>query len=136
MPNKAEAELPLVSEVSFASTSNRDCQGYDLGSGIQDPLSFGSKAVLLKGGHLTPLVDNGHRVAQAHPGIEIVRDGSLMYMNDEGYGFFFVNSGAGRAGSAPSSHELVVDVLYQSSGSTGNRRTRSSAVLVTVESTM
>ncbi|KAF9064649.1 Ribokinase-like protein [Rhodocollybia butyracea] len=119
-PNKAEAELLLSREARKSSRQIETVE--DMLLAAEDLLSFGSKAVLLKGGHLTASVDDVRRVARAHPEIEVVRDGLLM-SDEENMEILRVNCGAGGDSSALSSCELVVDVLHESSGSTSARRT-------------
>ncbi|KAK7035986.1 Phosphomethylpyrimidine kinase-domain-containing protein [Favolaschia claudopus] len=94
-PNKSEAEL-LLSR-SITSLEN-------MLEAASELLRFGSRAVLLKGGHMTAAVADVDALARAHPDITVVRD--VMYT--ENMEVLAVN--------APHIENVVIDVLCQADG--------------------
>ncbi|KAJ3853794.1 Phosphomethylpyrimidine kinase-domain-containing protein [Lentinula lateritia] len=103
-PNKAEAELILSRRQSSAATSRSIESLEDMLLAAEDLLCLGSKAVLLKGGHLTISGEDVSRVASSYPNLEIVRDGIIP--NGENMEILKVNSSLAGA-------QLVVDVLHE-----------------------
>ncbi|KAJ3816719.1 hypothetical protein F5880DRAFT_1493988, partial [Lentinula raphanica] len=114
-PNKAEAELILNLSSSPQRQSRRDAPTLprrietlnDMLLAAQDLLSLGSKAVLLKGGHLVVLSEDVHRISEKHPSLLIVRDGILP----DGGNMEILQANTNSAGV-----QLVVDVLCQTPG--------------------
>ncbi|KAJ3768585.1 Ribokinase-like protein [Lentinula raphanica] len=111
-PNKAEAELILNLSSSPQRQSHRDAPTlprrietlHDMILAAQDLLSLGSKAVLLKGGHLVVSSEDVHRISEKHPSLLIVRDGILP----DGGNMEILQANTNSAGG-----QLVVDVLCQ-----------------------
>ncbi|KAF8823697.1 hypothetical protein HHX47_DHR9000159 [Lentinula edodes] len=103
-PNKAEAELILSRRQSSAATSRSIESLEDMLLAAEDLLCLASKAVLLKGGHLTVSAEDVSRVASSYPNLEIVRDGIIP--NGENMEILKVNSSLAGA-------QLVVDVLHE-----------------------
>ncbi|KIK51945.1 hypothetical protein GYMLUDRAFT_251621 [Collybiopsis luxurians FD-317 M1] len=111
-PNKAEAELLLSRGDRKFSSSGKIETLEDMLSAAKQLSSFGSRAVLLKGGHLTAFPEDVHRVAASHPEIIVAGDGAAS--DEENMEILRVTA---------SSRELVVDVLYQGSSSAEGSKT-------------
>ncbi|KAJ3728218.1 Ribokinase-like protein [Lentinula raphanica] len=111
-PNKAEAELILNLSSSPQRQSHRDAPTlprrietlHDMILAAQNLLSLGSKAVLLKGGHLVVSSEDVRRISEKHPSLLIVRDGILP----DGGNMEILQANTNSAGV-----QLVVDVLCQ-----------------------
>ncbi|TFK74648.1 hypothetical protein BDN72DRAFT_812561 [Pluteus cervinus] len=102
-PNKSEAELLLRHRELPADIRNLD----DMLVASKNLLIFGSKGVLLKGGHLITTTSEVTQFSTAHPDITVISQGML----DE-------NMEILKVGALPEPTELVADVLSISSGST------------------
>ncbi|KAJ3965365.1 hypothetical protein EV361DRAFT_955082 [Lentinula raphanica] len=120
-PNKAEAELILNLSSSPQQQSQQQSHGnpgetsssrrietlHDMLLAAQDLLPLvggGSKAVLLKGGHLVVSSEDVRRISETHPSLLIVRDGILP----DGGNMEILQANTNSAGV-----QLVVDVLCQ-----------------------
>ena len=105
-PNKSEAELILShnrKEVSISSLM-------DLVSASKEILTLGSKAVLLKGGHVMTTMTEAHELLATNPAISIYKYGLL----DENMNILQV-----RRSEEDQISQLVIDVLQDSCGSGG-----------------
>lgn len=102
-PNKAEAELLLSRRQIVSQISGLD----DMLSAAHDLLQFGSRAVLLKGGHLVSSIEDVDRLSRERPNIDVVR-----------HGLFDKNMEILQVGSADFPNQLVVDVLSERDGIT------------------
>ncbi|KAJ7084858.1 Phosphomethylpyrimidine kinase-domain-containing protein [Mycena belliarum] len=96
-PNKSEAELLLSRSIVSLE---------DMLVAAKDLLSNGSRAALLKGGHMTATLGDVDALARAHPEVRVVREG-LYGDNME---ILVVN--------CPPPGTLVVDVLCEAGGPT------------------
>ncbi|KAJ3788268.1 Ribokinase-like protein [Lentinula aff. detonsa] len=105
-PNKAEAELILSRRKSAATTEAlRSIDTLeDMLLVAEELLCYGSKAVLLKGGHLTVLPEDVRDVAANHPTLQVVRDGIMP----NGENMEILQANLNSAGM-----QLVVDVLCE-----------------------
>ncbi|KAF5374577.1 hypothetical protein D9757_010163 [Collybiopsis confluens] len=106
-PNKAEAEL-LLSRGRRREPALKIESIEDMLSAAEELAGFGSQSVLLKGGHLTVFSDDVQRVVANRPDLILVRDDFTS--NGENMEILRVN----QTGTSVS-HELVVDVLYETS---------------------
>jgi hydroxymethylpyrimidine/phosphomethylpyrimidine kinase len=104
-PNKSEAEL-ILSHKQKAPISSLA----DLVSASRELLKFGSKAVLLKGGHVMTTMTEVHELLATNPAISVYKYGLL----DENMNILRPGHGEGDRIS-----QLVVDVLQDSCGSGG-----------------
>lgn len=98
-PNKSEAEL-LLSHGDFPSKITKL---EDMLVAAKNLLTFGPRAVLLKGGHLIVTADDVRRVSESHALIHVVKDGMLS----ENMEILQV------AQHEMTDRQLVVDVLYE-----------------------
>lgn len=98
-PNKPEAEL-LLSRMG-ASVKIETLEDMIVAS--EKLLAFGSKAVLVKGGHVSLTMADVHRISAAHPEVTIVPESFL----DENMEILQVNE------EDLASRQLVVDVLRE-----------------------
>jgi hydroxymethylpyrimidine/phosphomethylpyrimidine kinase len=97
-PNKAEAELLLSHRQIPFQISNLE----DMVSAAQNMLQFGSRAVLLKGGHIISSVADVTLLSRERPDTDVIRHGLL----DENMEILERSEG-------DYSDQLVVDVLFE-----------------------
>jgi hydroxymethylpyrimidine/phosphomethylpyrimidine kinase len=102
-PNKAEAELLLSRRHIVSQISGLE----DMLSAAHDLLQFGSRAVLLKGGHIISSIGDVDRLSHERPDIEVVR-----------HGLFDKNMEILQVGGTEFPEQLVVDVLSEGNGIT------------------
>jgi hydroxymethylpyrimidine/phosphomethylpyrimidine kinase len=100
-PNKSEAELLL----SHRNLPSKIESLEEMLRAAKDLLTTGTKAVLLKGGHITATFGDIERISDSYPRVRIVRDGLL----DE-------NMRILQIGQDLSSIQLVVDLLQEDGG--------------------
>ncbi|KAL1665891.1 Phosphomethylpyrimidine kinase-domain-containing protein [Schizophyllum commune] len=109
-PNKQEAELLLSRRGYPPEITGLD----DMLSSAKALMQLGSKAVLLKGGHITATLDDIAKFSAAHPEVKRVPQGVF------GENMEILQL----AGDKPQVTELVVDILYQKDGATVFYRSR------------
>lgn len=98
-PNKSEAELLLSHGGSPTSIKSVE----DMLVAAKDLMAFGSRAVLLKGGHLIATIEDVRRVSRDNPDIVVIQ-----------YGLYDDNMEILQASEADiTTVKLVVDVLHQ-----------------------
>ena len=120
-PNKSEAELILSHKRNKITISTLA----DMVSASKELLTFGPKAVLLKGGHVAATMTDVHELLGADPAISVYKYGLL----EENMNILQVGLGEKEQIS-----QLVVDVLQDSSGS-GGEVTTSLFIRPRIEST-
>ncbi|TFK85370.1 hypothetical protein K466DRAFT_494854 [Polyporus arcularius HHB13444] len=98
-PNKPEAELLLSRKGASVKIETLE----DMIAASEKLLAFGSKAVLVKGGHVSLTMADVHRISAAHPEVKIVPESFL----DENMEILQVNQ------EDLASRQLVVDVLRE-----------------------
>ncbi|RDX47441.1 hypothetical protein OH76DRAFT_1406035 [Lentinus brumalis] len=98
-PNKPEAELLLSRKGASVKIETLE----DMIAASEKLLAFGSKAVLVKGGHVSLTMADVHRISAAHPEVTIVPESFL----DENMEILQVNQ------EDLASRQLVVDVLRE-----------------------
>lgn len=105
-PNRSEAELILSHKREGVSISSLA----DMISASRELLTFGSRAVLLKGGHVTTTMTEVHELVGANPAISVYK-----------YGLLGENMNILKVGldEEDGISQLVVDVLQDSCGSGG-----------------
>ncbi|PPQ65826.1 hypothetical protein CVT24_012053 [Panaeolus cyanescens] len=101
-PNKSEAELLL----KYSGTTMEITSLEDMLTSAEKLLSLGSKAVLVKGGHLESTMDDVTRIWEAHPEIRAIKQGLF----DDNMEILLVGHPKYRTGP------LVVDVLFSQGG--------------------
>ena len=109
-PNKSEAELILSHKRKKVTISSLA----DMVAASKELLTFGSKAVLLKGGHVTMTMAEVRELLGMNPAISVYKYGLL----DENMNILKV--GLSEKDRDP---QLVVDVLQDSDGSGGEAET-------------
>jgi hydroxymethylpyrimidine/phosphomethylpyrimidine kinase len=109
-PNKSEAELILSQKRNKVTISTLA----DMVSASKELLTFGPKAVLLKGGHVTATMTEVHELLGADPAVSVYKYGLL----EENMNILQVGLGEKEQIS-----QLVVDVLQDASGSGGEAAT-------------
>ncbi|TRM69720.1 Phosphomethylpyrimidine kinase-domain-containing protein [Schizophyllum amplum] len=103
-PNKQEAELLLARRGYPAEIKSL----HDMLVAADALMGLGSRAVLLKGGHITATLDDIAQFASAHPEVKRVPQGVF------GENMEILQL----SGDTTKIEELVVDILYQTSGAT------------------
>jgi len=103
-PNKSEAELLLSHCGSSSKLENVD----DMLPAAKTLLSTGCKAVLLKGGHITATMNEVKRISEAHPEIQVIREGLL----GENMEILQISE------EDTASNALVIDVLQEAASTT------------------